>query len=1017
MIMKQRSKILSIGVAFFLFPVTGMAQKKVSDTTDTKNIEGVVVTALGIKREKKALTYSTQEVNAEQIAKNPVNNFTQGLSGKVSGLQVKGVGNFAGSVDVVLRGYRSLTQSNSPLYVVDGVPLINANNNTAVQALNGRPGYDFGNTISDINPNDIAEINVLKGAAATALYGSRAQNGAIIITTKKGQKNKSVGIEFNSSIAISTIDKTTFAKYQDQYGEGYGYYYGSTGTQQMDDYILGNDLVPTYEDASYGAAFDPNRLVWQYTSFIPGSASFGKATPWVAAKHTPVDFFEIGAMYNNGLSISKASDNASFRMSYQNQNGTDVLPNSKLNKNTLSGNASYNITDNLVGTIGATYVSQQVTGRNNTGYSGNLISGFRQWWATNVDIYDQRNFYLNSGKNYTWNILGPASLSPSYWNNPYFQRYENYSYDTRDRFAGNASLSYDVDKHINLLARVGFDEYVQRMEDRKAVGSIAELMGFGLTDGNAAGEPSGFAMQNIKQKETNYDFIATYKNTWNKLNLVALLGTNINIQNFYNSSQSTSGGLYIPGVYTIANSASAPAIPLTVDISKRIVGVFGQASLGYDGTYYVEGTLRRDESTALPTNNNAYWYYSGSGSIIFSNWDFLKGGILSFGKLRASYAEVGSDTSANQLLNQYFNTTSFLGNPVYFYNNIAKQPNLKPQRSKQTEFGINMQFLKNRLGFDVAWFQNDSFDQILSLPVSVANGYSSQVQNAGNLRTKGFEVSLKLSPIRTNNFKWDIDVNWSNPLTRVTELATGVENITLGSYQGGVTINASLDDLYGTIKGTDFIYTNGQKTVGSNGRYLFTSTTNNVIGNMQADWFGGVINKFTYKDFSIDFQIDVRQGGNVFSLDQYYGLATGLYPETVGNNDLGNPIRNTLGNGGGVILPGVKADGSVNDIRVSGANYGLYGYRYTPAAKFVYDASYVKLRSASLSYNIPSKLLENTFIKGITLSAIGNNLWIIKKHVPYADPEAGLSSGNSQGFQSGVMPTSRTISFNVKVNF
>jgi len=991
------------------------AQNTVRDTANTQDIEGVVVTALGIKREKKALGYSTQEVKAEDLAKNPVTNFTAGLSGKVAGLQVKGVGNFAGSVDVVLRGYRSMTGKNSPLYVIDGVPLIDANNNTSAQALSGRPGFDFGNTISDINPNDIAEVNVLKGAAATALYGSRAQNGAIIITTKKGKKSKGIGLEFNSSIAVSNIDKTTFAEYQKQYGGGYGYYYGDSGTQQMNDYGGGlNNAVPTTEDASYGAAFDPNRLVWQYGAFIPGSSTYGRATPWVAGTHDPSSFFETGTIYTNGISFSNGNDVATFRLSYQNQNGNDVLPNSRLNKNTFNGNASYKITDNLTATLGATYVTQQVTGRNNTGYSGNLISGFRQWWQTNVDVYDQRDFYNMSQQNYTWNIQSPEDLRPAYWNNPYFQRYQNYSFDTRDRFAGNFSLSYDVTPHINLLARVGTDGYNMRMEERKAVGSVPELMGFGATD---IEQPSGFAVMNIKQKETNYDFLATYKNDFGDLNLTGILGSNINIQNFYSNSQSTSGGLLIPGLYTVSNSLAAPAIPLTIDTTKKIVGIFGQASLGYQGTYYLEGTLRRDESSALPTNNNDYWYYSGSASVVFSNWSFLKGGVLNFGKLRASYAEVGSDTGANQLKNQYFAQTAFGSSPMYYYNTSAKNPDLKPQRSKQTEFGIESKFFKNRVGFDVAWFQNDSYDQILALPLSYATGFSSQVKNVGNLRTKGFEVALNITPIKTQDFKWDIDANWSNPITKVTELADGVENITLGSYQGGVTINASLNDLYGTIKGTDFVYTNGQRTVGSNGRYLVSSSTNNVIGNFQADWFGGVTNTFTYKSFSLSFQIDVKQGGNVFSLDQYYGLATGLYPETVGLNDLGNPIRNTLANGGGVILPGVKADGSVNTTRVSGNNYGLYGYRYAPAKEFIYDASYVKLRQASISYSLPKNILANTFFRDLTLSVIGNNLWIIKKHVPYADPEAGLSSGNSQGFQSGVMPTNRVISFNLKANF
>jgi TonB-linked SusC/RagA family outer membrane protein len=992
--------------------------------SDATELDNVVVTALGIKREKKSLGYSTQEVKGDDLNRVPTSNFVSNLSGKVAGLQVKTGSNFGGSVDVVLRGYKSITGSNQALFVVDGVPMINNNNNTSDQSLSGRPGYDFGNTISDINPNDIADVNVLKGAAASALYGSRAQNGVIIITTKRGKKSNEIGVEINSSMSTATIDKKTFAEYQNQYGGGYGYYYGANGNAQwsnynpttgaVDDQITDDLLVPTTEDASYGPAFNSNLLVWQYGAFIPGSSTFGQKTPWVNATNGPVTFFQTGYTFNNSLSLSKANEVSSFRFSYQNSNASDILPNSNINKNSFSGNASYKINDKLTANLYVTYVAQNTLGRNSTGYNGNIMSNFRQWWQTNVDIQDQKNFYENSQKNYTWNIHSPSDLKPEFWDNPYFQRFQNYETDSRTRFAGNFSLNYELNKHFSFLLRAGTDGYNQIMEDRKATGSNPELMGFGLT---TVAQPSGYAVLNINAQESNYDIIATYKTKFTEqISLNALVGGNINDQSRYTNSQSTSGGLFIPGIFTISNSSSTPSLPSISSTRKVIKGVFAQANIGFSDTYFLDGTLRRDQSSALPIDNNVYTYYSGSASVVVSNLSFLKNFTpLSFGKLRASYAEVGSDTAANQLKNQYFAQTG-LQSPLYAYNTVAKNANLRPQQSKQTEAGINLQFMKNRFGFDFAWFKNDAFDQILNLPVSSATGSGFQVQNAGNLRTTGLEVSVNLTPIKSDNFRWDLNLNWSNPRTKVTELAVGVENITLGSYQGGVTINASLNDDYGTIKGTDFIYTNGQKTVGANGRYLITPTTNNVIGNMQADWFGGIINKLTYKNFNLGVQVDWKQGGQVFSLDQYYGLATGLYPETAGLNDLGNPVRNTLANGGGIIREGVYTNGTPNTTRVSGTNYGLYGYRYSPNAAFIYDASYVKLREVSLTYSLPSKWL-GLGIKNATFSLIGNNLWLIYKKLPYADPEAGLSSGNAQGYQSGVMPSTKNLSFNVKLNF
>lgn len=1014
-----------------VFSYIGMATQEISASATNINVklkdksvelESIVVTAMGIKRDKKSLPYATQSVKAEDINRVPSSNFASNLSGKVAGLQIKTGTNFGGSVDVVLRGYKSITGDNQALFVVDGVPMINNNNNTSDQRLSGRPGYDFGNTISDINPNDIADVNVLKGAAATALYGSRAQNGAIIITTKRGKKGDDLGIDFSSTFTTSTIDKSTFAKYQDQYGQGYGYYYGAAGTQ-FSNYnpttgAVDNDpadpyMAPTTEDASYGAAFDASKNVWQYTSFIPESPNYGKATPWVAAKNGPASFFQTGTSLNNAISFSKANDVSSFRLSYLNSNSTDVLPNSNLKKNSFTGNASYKLSDKLTADIYATYVVQNTLGRNSTGYNGNIMSNFRQWWATNVDLQEQRDLYDATGKNYTWNINSPTDLRPAYWDNPYFQRYQNYSTDDRNRFAGNFSLKYEFNKHFNIVARVGTDGYNQRMEDRKAVSSNPELMGFGLT---TVAQPSGYAVMNIKAQETNYDVQGFFKTNINEnINVSSVVGGSINTISRYSVSQATSGGLFIPGLYTISNSSSAPALPEIFETTKTIRGIYAQANVGFYDTYFIDGTIRRDESSALPKDNNAYVYYSGAATAVISNLDFLKNfKPLSFGKVRLSYAEVGSDTGANQLQNQYIAQAS-VNTPLYAYNTTAKNPLLKPQRSKQTEAGINLQFLKNRFGFDLAWFRNDAFDQILNLPVSYATGSLNQVKNVGNLRTTGLEISMNLNPIKTEDFRWDVNVNWSNPITKVTELASGVENITLGSYQGGVSINASVNDLYGTIKGTDFIYTNGEKTVGANGRYLKTSSTNNVIGNMQAKWFGGLINKFTYKNLSLGVQVDWKQGGQVFSLDQYYGLATGLYPETAGNNDLGYAIRNSLTTGGGVIFPGVYANGTPNTTRVSGTNYGLFGYVNAPASAFVYDASYVKLREVTFSYAFPSKLLSKN-IKGLSLSLIGNNLWIIHKNLPYADPEAGLSSGNAQGYQSGVMPSTRNVSFNVKIN-
>jgi TonB-linked SusC/RagA family outer membrane protein len=1007
--MKYQLKLLSAGVVFFMGGGTYFSQEK-QDSLQSQNIEGIVVTALGIKREKKSLGYSTQEVKGEDINRNPTTNFLNNLSGKVAGLEIRQSTNFGGSIDAVSRGYKSILGDNQALFVVDGVPIINRNINSTGQQ-NGGGGYDYGSPVSDINPNDIETINVLKGAAATALYGSRAQNGAIIITTKKGKKNtQGIGLEYSGSISVSSVDKSTFPEYQTQYGQGY---FGNVFANYQN-----SPMAIFWHDASYGAPYDPNLMVWQYDAFIPESQNFGKKTPWTMAKNGPITFFDKAINQTNNIALSGGNDRATFRLSYSNTNATDIMPNSSLMKNNFGGNASYKITDNLTATIFANYITQNTKGRNSTGYTDNIMGNFRQWWPTNVDIQYQKYLFDTFDKNYTWNIKSPVNLSPAYWDNPYFTRYKNYQNDKRERFAGNFSLSYDLSKSINILGRVGIDGYSMITEERRAVGSIPAFFSF-----NTIEQPSGYAVTNLRFTETNYDLIATYKkNITENLSIQALVGGNINVQTNYSNAQTTSGGLYIPDLYTISNSAATPAKPIITDNSKYIYGAFVQASLGYKNTYYLEGTFRRDQSTALPKGKGAYYYPSVSASLVFSN--LLKQDWLSFGKLRAAYAEVGSDTNADQLRNRYIAQASFGNNPVYSYNTTLRNADLLPQKLKNIEIGTNMQFFKNRIGFDLAWFRNKAFDQILPLPISLATGSGAKIQNTGELTTKGLEVSLNITPLKINNFTWDMMINWSNPKTKVTALREGIENITIGTLQGGISINAPLNGEYGSIWGSDFVYDpNGNKIIGTNGAYLHTDDSNHNLGSFQSDFIAGLNNSFTYKNFNLSFQIDWKKGGKIFSLDQYYGYGTGLYPDSVGLNDLGNPVRNTLANGGGLILPGVMQDPNIpghyipNTIRLDRSISSQNLETDPPVAAFVYDASFIKLRQVSISYTFNNTFLKNAGIQALTLGFTGSNLWIIHKNLPYADPEAGLSSGSIQGYQSGVMPSTRNFSFNLKVNF
>jgi len=980
---------------------------------EARVLEGVVVTALGITRDKKSLGYASQKLDGEAVNSSPTVNFVNNLAGKVAGLDVKINSNFGGSTNIVLRGAKSITGNNQALIVVDGIPISNANLNSK-DAVNGRDGYDFGNAAADIDPNNIESINVLKGAAATALYGSLAQQGAIMITTKKGKKNSEIGISTSSTVSVGYYDKSTFPKYQTEYGQGYA------GEDSIYSADVNGDGIPdlvasTGDDASYGNAFDPSLMVYQWDAFVPGNPNFGKATPWVAASNNPGTFFQNSTSYVNNVSLNGGNSDSAFNLSYTNNSETGIMPNSKLIKNTISGNYTRDLNDKIKVNSFMTFTHQSVTGRNSVGYGDNILTGFRQWWPVNVDMQALRSEYFRTRSNVSWNQIDPTNgdLRPNFWNNPYFDRYENFTSDNRKRLLTGASISFDITKNFNLLGRVGIDYSYDKQELRKAIGSHAEE--FGITQStNQATESSGYVMYTRDFLQQNYDIIGTYDfSLGSDVSAKVIGGFNFIRADVYSFEGATAGGLLVPGIYSLSNSkVFIPPIESTIPYEKA--GVYAQANIDYKKMVYLEGSFRHDESTALPKSSRGYDYYSAGTSIIVS--EMLKADWLSFAKLRLNYARVGNDPVYGRLGAKQ-NNGSINNNPIFGNSDqLIEFEKLRPEITHSWELGIEASLFKNRLSLDASVYKTNTKDQIFFVPQSPSTQYISKQINAGELENKGIEVALSATPIKTTDFSWQINVNWSKNVNKLLSLDSGRTNLLLTTFQR-TSLNATVGEPYGTIRGTDYVYdANGNPVVGDDGLYL--TNPDQVLGNIQPDWIGGVSNKVTYKNLSLSFLINVRQGGSIFSLDQAYGQETGLYPETAGLNDLGNPVRSPLSQGGGIILPGVKEDGTPNDIRVDAtASANVFGGDSNPEKAFVYDASFVKLREVALNYTMPSKLLGHSFIKGVSFSLIGNNLWIIQKHTPYADPEAGSSGGNIQGYQSGVMPSIRVYSFNVKLNF
>jgi len=988
----------------------------------------VVVTALGVSREKKSLGYATQEVSGDALNEVKTDNFINNLQGRAAGVSLKVNNNFGGSTNVIIRGSTSLTGNNQAMFVIDGVPVNNSTSNSTAQE-GGGTGYDFGNTISDLNPEDIESMNILKGAAATALYGSRAANGVIMITTKKGSAHvdggqDKIGITINSSVQMGKVDKNTLPAYQTGYGGGYGPYYGPDPHPGLSfEPINGVDswVVPFTEDASQGEKFDPTLMVYQWGAFDEDSPTFGQATPWVAGSPDPSDFFETAWTLQNSIAFDGATNRSNYRVSYTNFDQTGTLPNSSLKKNNFSFNGSYDFTEKFTVSASASYNNTKGKGRNSTGYSQNIMSMYRQWWQVNVDINELGDIYDATGRNVTWNRSGTHNGFPIYWDNPYWQRYENFETDERNRIFGFMMFNWELADWVSIMGRASIDTYSEIQEERRAVGSISTR--FGISRGDVQ---SGYQRFNRSFMESNFDLMANFnKHITEDISFTGILGTNIRRTNISSIFASTNGGLVVADLYAINNSQNDPLAAIERDSKVGVNGIFASASFGWRNMLYLDATVRRDHSSTLPVDNAVYYYPSVAFSFIFS--ELIEADWMQFGKIRLNYAEVGSDAPFASLSDTYAKPSPF-GTTLFSVPSTKNNSELVPERTKSMEVGLAMNFFQNRLGFDFAYYKTNTVDQIMDVAVSTATGYSRKFVNAGEIQNKGVELIINGSPIVTKDFRWDIALNWSRNRNEVMSLYEDVKNMQLGRFQGGVSINATVGQPFGTIMGTDYVYevtdaagnvtaTYDEPIVKANGYYEVTGTSDNVIGDQNADWNGGLLNTLTYKSWSFGFLFDWQKGGDVFSLDQWYGQGTGLYDDTDYINDLGNPVRNTIANGGGLIQPGVKADGTPNDVRIEGNNYKAQGWARNPNARYIYDASYIKLRNITLSYSMPQAMLSKVFLTGVTFSLTASNVAILMKNVPYADPEAGLGAGNLQGWQSGVMPTTRNFGFSVNLQF
>ena len=962
------------------------------------NLDEIVVTAMGISREKKALGYAVSEVNGDELIKsrgglsNPVN----ALQGKVAGLQISsGAGSMGGSSKVLIRGNNSLSGSNQPLFVVDGVPLEGKDFNTT-DTQRGGGGYDYGNLIQDLNPDDIESLSVLKGAAASALYGSRASNGVIMITTKKAQKQVGLGVEFSSTVGIERVTK--LPKLQSEYGGGYGYM-ANDGYDDFGEVTINGQtyITPDYGmDESWGPKLDGRQVLsWYDLAKWEANGRVGNPTTsaWSAPSHDYEDFFETGVSFTNNVAISKVYDNSAFRISYTNTSLDGYLPNSSMYKNILNVNGNIMSPDKKLNVFtSVNYFNSRAKGRQDTGYGdNNIMVKFTQWGQRQLDMNELKDMYkYPDGTQATWNRNDVDDPTPAYHNNQYWSRYMNYQNDTRNRIYGNVGVSYQILPQLKAQYKVNLDFFVDKQYERNAVGSQEE---------------SKYMEISRQQYEINHEFMLMYNQIFGDYSLTANVGANIMKNHYEYVYGETVGGLAIPEFYNLANSLTQAAA-YNYRREKSINSPFADVTFGWKNMLYLEGTIRGDKSSTLPKDNNTYVYPSVTGSFVFSELLKEKAPWLSFGKVRLGFAKVGNDTDPYQLYNifsMYTNIDSTT--PGYRLPNTMQNPNLKPESTTSWEAGLEMNFFNNRLGFDVTYYQTNTKDEILPLSVSGTTGYIYKYVNSGEIENKGIEFGIHATPVKTRDFEWNTNLTLAHNKNKVKSLADGVDYYRITSAPFQVEIGAKVGEEYGVIMGTNYVYDdNGNKLVDDYGLYI-ASDGNEVIGHIFPDFTGGWTNTFRYKNFDLSFQLDFSKGGKYYSTTYLWGMYCGMFEETAANN-----VRET-----GIVSDGYTLDGTKNTTVVPARDY--YENFYSgPAAQNLLKSDYIKLREVSLGYTF--NLNPAWFIKSLRLSAYGRNLAVWGPDVKHFDPEMIVTgSGNIQGIEGGATPMVSTYGLTVNLKF
>lgn len=971
------------------------AQKKKDTIDKEKRIEEVVVTALGMKRQDKSLGYVAETIGSETFEQTQNNNWLQSMEGKVAGLKIQNAGaGPLGSARITLRGEKSFDLNDSyALIVVDGVPLSDSSSKgtgTGSAAYGAGTGgdlpVDLGTGLSSINPDDIESVTVLKGASAAALYGSRAANGAIMITTKSGKsKGGKMRISFNSSSSFDTVLK--WPDYQYEYGQGTlqknsnGDFYYSYGASA--------DGVNTGSTSSaFGPRFD-GQYYYQYDPTLEGQSA--ERQLWKPYKNNIKGFWKVGSTYSNNIAIENANDKTNYRASLTYLLNEWMMPNIGFNRFNFSGSLSHKLTNKFKISTKFTFNRMQSDNLPATGYNNQSISYFMIFQNPNVDLSWYRPIW-KAGQEQIEQIH-PFS---SYIDNPYLIAYEMLNGVDRKMITGNITLDYQFNKNFSMMFRSGIEMLKEKRTTRRPWSSANYRYGF-------------YREQYINSEEYNNDLIFTYKQSLNRFNISASAGGSMMYRE-YIMNDYRAEGLRKSGLYSLTNAmALINRFPIPND--KQMNSLFGLLSLDYDRKAFIDITARNDWSSTLPKSNRSYFYPSASASFILSDIFSIKNKTLNFWKLRASAAGVGIDAKA-YLTEQYYTNHDILGS---FTNaTVLSNSNLKPQKNTNLETGMDFGLLGNRLSYSITLYQNDTNNQIIRIPVANDSGYSSRWINSGKIRNSGIEMSLNATAIRSKNFMWKMAANWSMNRNKILSLPEQLGNEpytmgTVGTVYFNAVVGGSLGDMYGfkLLRNS-----NGEIIYGSNG---LPARPQNIeyVGNVFPKWRAGFQNDFKIKNFQISFSFDGQYGGMAYSQSHHKMSEQGKLKHTLIGRD--NPDGTIIGVG--VVQ---NPDGSFSPNARPVALHSYYGdyYRRANVETNTFDTSFIKLRDARIAYSFPKTVLESLKISELTVAFFGKNLWMWTKY-PMFDPEVATLDNNAitPGVEIGQLPSARTVGFQFNIKF